>query len=161
MFWNRRQRIAPEELAEALVSELIGAAASNMTKHFALEGEALARFDLNARRYAIASVLLALGREERKNSRFAAVRAELERRVFPQSLTAEGIALLGGVKRAMAHLSELLFPKAQPTQITWARDWLREIGVDESNPVTLSLLAIYWMDYHITASKALQSFKVI
>ena len=160
MFWNRKHKVASAELAEVLLNEFIRGATFDAAKSFGLDAPAVACFEDKAHRYRLASVLIALGKEEQTNPRFSAVRAELERRVFPPTQE-EGVVLLAAIKSAMKDLGALLFPNEQPKEMSWARNWLLDIGVDETNPATLALLATYWLDYHITASKALQSFKPV
>ena len=155
-----KHRVAPAELADALLSEFVASTPTIAGKKLTLDEITRPRFDKKALICGIASVLLALAREEEGNPRFTAVRAELERRIFPVKPTRSGIVILDDVKRAMNDLSALLFPNGQPQEISWARNWLLDIGVDESNPVTLALLAMYWLDFHATASKALQSFEI-
>jgi hypothetical protein len=159
MFWKRKHKVAPAELAEALLNEFIRGATGDPMKHLALDPLAAGRFREKSDRYKLGSVLLALAREEQKDPRFSAVREELERHAFPS--TPEEGAALAGIKSAMHDLSALLFPDSQRREMSWARNWLLDIGIDETNPATLTLIATYWLDYHIVASKALQSFKPI
>jgi hypothetical protein len=158
MFWSQKRSIASADLAEALLEEFIYRTTFDASTSLRLDAPSVARFADKAHLYKLASVLIALGREEQTNSRFAAVRAEFERRVFPPTQE-EGAGLLVAIKFAMKDLSTLLFLRDNPKEMSWARHWLLDIGVDETNPSRLFLFAIYWMDFHIMTSKALQSFK--
>jgi hypothetical protein len=159
MFWNLKHKVASADLAEALLDEFIRGA-TDAPKSPGLDASALARFEDKAHLYKVASVLIALGREEQTNPRFSAVRAEFERRVFPPTYE-EGAPLLAAVKSAMKDLSGLFFPIEPGKGISWARNWLLDVGIDERNPIRLFQLATYWLDYHISAAKALQSFKPV
>jgi hypothetical protein len=82
MIWNRKQKVSPAELADAMLN-IVASAGSNAAKNLALNGPARGRFDDKARRYGIASVLMAVESAGQKNSRLTAVREEFERRIFP------------------------------------------------------------------------------
>ena len=45
--------------------------------------------------------------------------------------------------------------------MSWARKWLLNVGVDESNPATLALFALNWMDYYILITKSLKDFNPV
>ena len=62
--WNQKPKVAPAELAEALLNEFVAIAGTNAAKSLTLDESARARFDEKARSYAIASLLIALAAEE-------------------------------------------------------------------------------------------------
>jgi hypothetical protein len=160
MFWNRKPRIVPAEFADALLDDWVGSATFDGVKHLGLEGPELARFEEKAHRYRVASVLLELAKEERSNPRFAAVRTELERKVFPPTPTESAMLILEQFRGAMKDLNELSFPNEQRKEMSWARNWLLDIGLDVSNPATLTVLALYWLDFQIETLKLLRSIKI-
>jgi hypothetical protein len=45
--------------------------------------------------------------------------------------------------------------------MSWARNWLSSVGVEENNPVTLALFALKWMDYHIMVADFLKDFNPV
>src|SRR6266568_5660193 len=108
MFWKRKHKVAPAELAEALLNEFIRGETGDPMKNLTLDAPAASRFHEKAYLYKLGAVLLSLAREEQKDSRFSAVRAEFERRVFPPT-PEQGAALLAEIKNAMQDLSALLF----------------------------------------------------
>jgi hypothetical protein len=148
------------ELAEALVTEFIETATFDAAKTFGLNSATVTRFQEKAYQYRIASVLIALMREEQRDPKFIAVRTQFERRIFPATPD-EGVLLLDRIRSAMDDLSALLFPSGQPREMSWARNWLLDIGINVSNPVSFVLFAMYWVNYQVTASKALQSFRPV
>jgi hypothetical protein len=45
--------------------------------------------------------------------------------------------------------------------MVWARNWLSSFSVEESNPATLVLFALKWMDYYIMVSDSLKEFNPV
>ena len=106
--------------------------------------------------YGAAIVLMAVVEESRRNPAMEILRLEVERLMFPMSPD-EGMPWLDQVKRAMMNVLDLLQPSENPPKpMTWARSWLAEAGIDETNPVTCSLVAVHWMDYYVAVRAALQ-----
>jgi hypothetical protein len=59
----------------------------------------------------------------------------------------------------MQNLSELFFPAEKPREMLWAKAWLDDIGVNEINPIDLSLFAMRWMDSYVMIIKVLGDVK--
>ena len=55
----------------------------------------------------------------------------------------------------MADLHVLVDPD-DSRKLTWARNWLADIGYDETNPITLTLFSTTWLDLYIAASESLK-----
>ncbi len=110
------------------------------------------RFEEKARLYGKAVILLVLAMEEKKSAGFASVREHFERLVFPSSQE-KGQAIFADIKTAMRGFNSLLEEKKE---MSWARTWLHDTGVSETNPAALALFASYWMDLFAIVTKALR-----
>lgn len=157
MFWKRKHKVEARELAESLFDEYIRKIVVDAAKNFRLDAAMIAPFEAKTKLYQMATVLMALKGEERRNPRFLSVTQHLESKVFPSSFE-EGAAVLAEIRTAMRDLNDLLAPSGQRREMSWARAWLQDIGVDETNPVRLALFATHWADYHIMVVKTLREF---
>ncbi|HEV2955616.1 MAG TPA: hypothetical protein VGX95_05830 [Xanthobacteraceae bacterium] len=83
-----------------------------------------------------AAVLRVLLTEKQKNE--ALIRA-FERLVFGSTPTDWAAVKVETIKSAMKSLDELF---TQQKELTWSRNWLLDIGYDETNPATLTALAL-------------------
>ena len=106
----------------------------------------------------MALVLMVLLSEEQRNAEFLKVREEFERLVFPMPKE-EGLTLLLEVQNAMKRLDQLVTPEEEQRELSWAKGWFEDIGVDVSNPVDLCLFASGWMDQFVTVTSILRQFK--
>jgi len=160
-FRKRKHGVEASELAQSLLDEFIRKIVADV-KDLQLDAPTRERYEAKTRLYQFAAVLIALIREERTNTRFLAVRDHLERCIFPPSLD-QGKDLLTEVRAAMRDLGHLLDPgeERRRKEMSWARAWLQEIGVDETNPATLALFAIHWMEYFIMVTKSLREFSPV
>jgi hypothetical protein len=155
VFWKRRHRVYPAGLAQSLFDEFVEKAiASPEALH--LNAANAARYETKAKLYRIAIILLALVSEEQKNPKFSSVRNNFESKVFPPSIEQEGVQLLTEVKTAMRDFSDLL---TERRELSWARAWLQDIGLDEANPAALAMLGLHWMDYYIMVVKTLRELR--
>jgi hypothetical protein len=109
------------------------------------------------RLYRFASVLMAVLDAEHRDQSFSAVRDELERLFFPPR-AADGRALLVFVRKAMSELAELIQPQDDPQPMSWARRWFQRAGAHESNPATLMMFALRWLDHFAAVAGALREF---
>src|SRR2546426_4393846 len=110
MFWKRKHKVAPADLADALLNEFVRSVTFDAAKHLGLDAPAVARFEEKASLCKIASVLMALANEEQNNPGFLAVRTELERRIF-SATPEQDTGLLAEIKDAMRDLGALIMPK--------------------------------------------------
>jgi hypothetical protein len=83
------------------------------------------------------------------------VRSAFEARVFGEQ-NDESMAFLEAVKGAMRDISDLLDPANRSRELSWAREWLATIGINEFNPVRLTLFALHWMDSYSTIAKSIR-----
>jgi len=156
MFWKRKHKVEATELAQSLLNEFVHKIVVYAPDDLCLDAIMTARYEIKAKLYQLAAVLMALMVEEGKNAGFLPVREHLEADIFPSSPDVAG-SLLAEVKTAMQDLNDLFAP-GQRKQMSWARAWLNEIGVDETNPATLTLYACHWMDYYTMVVKSLGEF---
>lgn len=69
---------------------------------------------------------------------------EFEKLVFGANPTDEAANKLVSMKSAMKDLDQLF---CQKKNLNWARNWLLDIGYDETNPITLFLFGYDWKSY--------------
>jgi hypothetical protein len=87
--------------------------------------------------YREATVLRVLLTENRRNEKLL---REFERLVFGSTATETARIKLGVIKSAMKNLDELFAQRRK--DLRWARNWLLDIGCDETNPATLTMFAL-------------------
>ena len=171
----RPTKIDPKVLAETLFAEFIQRkhcdwhparprASERLQNELWIEPSAIPAFDAKIRLYQFTSILLAVMGTASTKPEFIPVREHLEGLFFPPTLDTD---LLLAVRGAMNDLSDLLDLLTIPEEdratgsgksISWARNWLVHLGVEENNPATLFLFALGWMDYYIAVNKSLKHF---
>lgn len=149
--------IRPQVLAETLFTELIQKRHCDIPAEVHVESAAVPAIEAKIRLYQFTSILLAVLNEARSNPAFTSVQQYLEQLYFPPTLQ-QGMDILFDVRAAMKDLSDLLTSQEHHPQMLWARNWLLSVGVDESNPATLAIFALNWIDYYITITKSLKDF---
>ena len=136
--------------------------------------QSLPAFQIKMLVYKYMAVLIALENEENATPKCTKVRVIFEhssherfskaQEVFKVRLSFKGDTLDYNVdlQRAKAALSDLLFDKkeGQVKGPSWAMRWFNEIKIDETNPVTLTLFAVWFMDFYITIIKTIRQFDV-
>lgn len=68
------------------------------------------------------------------------------------------------VKRAAGDYAKLLFTNREANRalsFEWSREWLREVGIEETNPQTLFEISHTWMIHHVTLAKFIRKVKVV
>ncbi len=80
--------------------------------------------------YSDAAALRVLVTTKNKDKRYEPLLWEFEEYLFPSD---EGQKRLAALKSAMDEIQTL----SNDPEITWARDWLLQLGLDESDPATL------------------------
>lgn len=151
--------LSPTDLADILFKEMVEQPHIQGT-NLAMDKLATQNFQNKAKIYQVAAVIMAIMSAAEKNKDFNKVRDALEKLIFPPAATPAALDLVSYLRIAMADLSKLLFSANPLNQMSWAHAWLHEIGVEESNPVTLSLFAMQCMDYFINAREALGKFQL-
>lgn len=147
------------ELAQALLTEYIDNSKVDNVTDFtdsSVDHAAGERYHGKVRLYRLAVVLKILASEERTNNGLALVRDCLERWTFPPSQS-ESVIFMTALRAAMEDIAELISPESP--KMSWAQNWLSDIGIDGTNPVCLHLLATHWVDQVITLSKIIREFR--
>jgi hypothetical protein len=160
-----RHPVPVSELAQLLVDEYVRKIVVNPLEDRQLDATTAALYEAKTRIYQLASLLIALRGEEKKEAAYATVREFVERAVYaplPQGL-AFNHTVVG--KAAQNLNDDLLLPAAlgKHTAIRWALAWLDEVVVDEWkwNPVTCGLIGMNWLNYHIMVVDVLRSLQPI
>jgi len=68
------------------------------------------------------------------------------------------------VECAAADYARLLYANREVNRallFEWSREWLREVGIDETNPATLFKVGYTWMNYHLTVAKFISMLRVV
>jgi hypothetical protein len=83
---------------------------------------------------------------------------EYERILFPPSPEAPGAAArLQEVRAAMADLNDLTDRNRERRgELTWGQNWFADIGHDETNPVALGMLSLFWLKWHVAVQNCLK-----
>ena len=144
-----------DELAGVLLTEFILLPETERIIQIGANAEEL--YQAKVRLYRLALVLMGLTLREQKSVHAAKVRQSLERLIFSVDKS-EAESFLTSLRFAMMQLDELLHPKETPKDMTWAMDWLKDIGIDESNPVSLALFSLKWMEHYTAVVKSIDSF---
>lgn len=160
MFWNRKLRVKPIVLADGLIAEFIDKPLYQLAPEKQISSEASLAFNSKLKLYQFACVLLAVLKKESKNAAYSPVRDHLEKKFFPATF-AQGANMLDEVRCAMRDLDELFTPKDKPQYMPWACKWFSTVGIDENNPVTLSLFVFSWTDHFIAINKSFERFTVV
>ena len=161
--------VKPEVLAETLLTELLQRHHCDIPAEVSVPPELISAIEDKIRLYQFTSILLAVITITQAKPEFLPVQEHLERLFFPPTAQ-QGVGLLLDVRGAIKDLGELLdvteengtrsFSKAGKS-MSWARNWLARVGIDECNPATLSLFALNWMDYYIVVTKSLNDFSPV
>ena len=98
------------------------------------------------RLYHEALILLCLQARTMSDSRYGGLIVSFERLVYPNT-EQEGVVKVEAIRGAMRNLADL--PKGAETTVAslsrWSQDWLRVIGLEETNPGKLTLFATWWI----------------
>lgn len=177
LFGKKKHQIGTSELAQVLSDEFVRNVVVDVGKDRCCDEATTLRYEAKARVYQLAAVMMALKNEGKTNPRFLAVREKLENNAFTSSLEKRANSL-AEIRKAEQDLSELIVcfappeqrkqilaniqPKGglPPSQASWARAWLLDIGVDEWNPITCTRIALEWMDYCIMVVDTLREFNL-
>lgn len=108
--------------------------------------------------YRIALSLMVLLAEEQAKPELTCVREQFEIYVFPASQE-EDTGLLDQVRLAMQDLKELLHQNTR-REFSWSISWFNTIGVDENDPINLTLFATGWMNQYKMVTDILQDAEI-
>ena len=101
-------------------------------------------------------LLLSQAREEQV---YEHILRSYERLIFPSTPSPAGMEKLEQLKDAMRQLSELVEPDRERKELSWSMRWLTAIGHRGTNPATLTLFAVYWMNSYIAVAKSLKDIR--
>jgi len=162
MFWERKIQVPADALAKTLIQECVETPIPATRELFPPNADApgYPTISQQLRLYQFASVLLAVLDAERGDPAFTSLREGLERHHFPPTF-AQGAHQLEELKSAMADLVALIQPNGKPQPMSWAHNWLKRIGVEESNPATLGMLALRWPSHYAAVAKSLKKCKPV
>jgi hypothetical protein len=155
---NARHKEDPVKLAQTLINELVRRVAVDAAcaaKDFLIDVRPAPGYEDKMRLYQMAALLMAITDEERKTPTYRVVRKTIEDSFFSAS-SDPNEKLFGQVKFAMRDLAELI---AQKKEMSWARSWLAEAGIHESNPAKLALFASHWLGFYATVVKSLRQLE--
>ena len=96
------------------------------------------KFLSKARLYFDTMALWAILNAKRKDQRYDCLLAEFEKLVMPPEPTSAGLRRLADIKDAMADIEQQIIKNAKV--LPWCRNWLLDIGLNETNPYTLMML---------------------
>ena len=165
------QSIRASELASLLFSEcVLGDQQGVMETHFVrYKNEPSFRqgnFEQRVFLYLVANIAIALSDAASKRSELfpviehfrGLVRAETSSRWRHNHEFTDD-----AVQRAAADYAKLLFTNREANRalsFEWSREWLREVGIEETNPQTLFEISHTWMIHHVTLVKFIRKVKV-
>jgi hypothetical protein len=105
--------------------------------------------------YKCALILMAAATEAATDPRIRPMLEGFEALIFgPQSPESE--IKLDAIRAAMRDLGILLDAESRGIQFSWAVEWLGDVGVSESNPVTLALFSTWWMNLYTMLIKTIR-----
>jgi hypothetical protein len=151
-FGKKRQEIKEAELVDVLLGEIFKDHHTPRTEHLNIPADKESVFVSKVDFYKQAALLRVVIIHERSNSKSAKVRKQLESILFRASSQEEGMIIVKEMKLAMLSLEEL-HESVKP--MSWSMNWLADIGINESNPVTLQFFGTFWIDFSLAFYKTL------
>ena len=144
-----REKAPAEDIASNLFQIMVVEEPSaDFTNKFDVPPNLVPQFRARLRLYREAVVLMVLLQRAKQEENYENVLRSYEALLFGNTPDAASMAKLKVVRSAMADLSDLVNPTGQPKQLTWSRQWFAAFGRNETNPATLTLLAMHWMNYY-------------
>ena len=147
----------PDEIAKTILREYVFSDAFRQAD-LQFDEDLEKPFDSKMWLYRLALSLMVLLAEEQGKPELARVREQFETHVFPVSQE-EGMELLAQVRLAMQRLNELLHEDTK-RELSWAASWFKEIGIDETDPINLTLFASGWMRQYKMVTDVLRSAEI-
>jgi hypothetical protein len=151
-FSRKKDKDEYDEVTEVLINDFVNDISidRDLRKEYRNDHEFLDKCII----YRIAIVLMVLISEEKGRGKLLDLRIAFEKMIFGEP-SQESSRLLKEVQLAMKDLSDLLFADS-PKQMTWAKNWLHSIGIEEHNPVDLAMVAYKWMELYIVCVKTIR-----
>jgi hypothetical protein len=151
-FSRKKDKDEYDEVAEVLINDFVNDISidRDLRKEYRDDHEFLDKCIV----YRIAIVLMVLISEKKGRGKLLNLRIAFEKMIFGEP-SQKSSRLLKEVQLAMKDLSGLLFADS-PKQMTWAKNWLHSIGIEEHTPVDLAMVAYKWMDSYIVCVKTIR-----
>ena len=146
----------PSEAAD-LVFECFVDAPSDLTTFVEICEMSERAFLDKERLYRISVVMLCILVCEREDSRFADLRKRYEEIVYGIAYKSSGEEFLRSSANAIEDFQILL--ASSSTNVSWAREWFAEIGVDITNVVRMGIFVMIWLDLFYYTTKALREIR--
>jgi hypothetical protein len=134
------------ELAQLLYESLIVKRAVNLPSKLKIPNTLEIKMRAKTTLYQLASVSLAIASEQKTDFAFRFVDQQLAR-LSPPKIT---------LYSATTHLQRILGAGEAVGYMNWAKEWLLEIGIDESNPAILGMFTYGWVQHHLLAIETLK-----
>ena len=134
------------ELAQLLYESLIVKRAVNLPSKLKIPNTLEIKMRAKTTLYQFASVSLAIASEQKTDFAFRFVDQQLAR-LSPPKIT---------LYSATTHLQRILGAGEAVGYMNWAKEWLLEIGMDESNPAILGMFPCGWVQHHLLAIETLK-----
>lgn len=150
--------ITSEEMGQVLAQEYILSEAYNYQPGLEVDEVMKPYFLAKTMLYRLAIVLMVIMTEEEENPPLLSVRISIEQVFFVPNV--DGEDFLVEVRNAMKKLSDLLFSQER-REFTWGISWFEEIGIDETDPINLSLFATNWMRQYTFVTKTLRNCIIV
>jgi hypothetical protein len=151
-FGKKKQEIKAAELVKVLLEEIFKDQHTPRTEHLNIPADKEDVFAAKVDFYKQAALLRVVIIHEQSNAKSAKVRKQLESILFRASTQEEGAVVVKEMKQAMLSLDEL-HDSVKP--MSWSMNWLADIGINESNPVTLQFFGTFWIDFSLAFYKTL------
>lgn len=146
------------DMAEALLREYIEPSALDPAIDFRSSPQIKERYRYRMRAYRLALVLMTVASREQGDARFASVAEALESLTFPESQAAQ-VTFVTALKADMNNIRELIHPEKKGREMSWAMKWFQDIGIDETNPATLMLFSMHWMNSFVAVADMVDQLK--
>jgi hypothetical protein len=151
-FGEKKRKIEAAELVDVLLEEIFKDQHTPRTEHLHIPADKEDVFVSKVDFYKQAALLRGVIIQELSNPKFASVRKQLEPIIFRASTQEEGMIVINEIKQAMLSLDKL-HESVKP--MSWSMSWLADIGINESNPVTLQFFGTFWIDFSLAFYKTL------
>src|ERR1700722_4405682 len=139
-----KAEVTADELAQILYESMIAKRCVNMPSDLVVSPEYQSAFQCKITDYQFASVALAVAYE-----------TDLAFRLVEQQLNSRGLNEDRLV--AIETLKPILSSNEPAAFSRWARTWLREIGIKETNPTVLVKFTYGWKQHHELAVETLKN----
>jgi hypothetical protein len=148
-FENKQEAALTARLAQELLEDYIDGLVYPFKFLSTLSESASERYKTKTRLYRLALVLKILQAEEKTELGLGNVVVRLENLTYPKG-SAQRAGFVLALSAATNIINDLLLrvrerSSHQDTTPTWAKNWLAEIAIQESNVINAAQFALYWV----------------